>query len=88
MKRYLTAFVALLGLTAATVALSRTPLSTGVKVAAVLAMSGIEAAVAALAFMHLGHERRWVYGALVLTVVVLTGLLFWPAWDIYERARL
>jgi heme/copper-type cytochrome/quinol oxidase subunit 4 len=88
MKRYLIAFAALLALTAANVALSQAPLSAGVRVGAVLAVSGIEAVVAALAFMHLDHERRWVYGTVVLTIVVLSGLLFWPAWDIYERVRL
>ena len=29
-------------------------------------------------FMHLSHEKKWIYGALLLTVVFFVVLLFLP----------
>jgi caa(3)-type oxidase subunit IV len=87
-KKYLPAFLALVGLTALNVAVTRV-MSRGLLASVVvLTIAAVEAAIAAMVFMHVGRERRWVYGALLLTVVVLAGLLFWPAWDVYDRPRL
>lgn len=88
MKSYFPALLALLGLTAANVAVSRLTSRGTMSAIVILAIAAIEAAIGASVFMHVGRERRWVWGALALTFVVLAGLLFWPAWDVYDRPRL
>jgi hypothetical protein len=32
----------------------------------------------AAVFMHLNHEKRWIYGALLLTVIFFIVLMFVP----------
>jgi len=86
-RRYVGVFAALLGLTAVTVAVAE--LNVGVRLGIVIAMAiaAIKASLVAAVFMHLSAERRWIYGILIFVVVMAAGLLFWPAWGEYDRAR-
>jgi hypothetical protein len=38
-------------------------------------------------FMHLVHEKRIIYGALLLTLVLLVALLFLPVLGYVDRVR-
>jgi hypothetical protein len=38
----------------------------------------MKGSMVAAVFMHLSHERRWVYGTLILTVVFFVVLLMLP----------
>jgi cytochrome c oxidase subunit IV len=38
----------------------------------------MKGSMVAAVFMHLSHERRWVYGTLILTVVFFLVLLMLP----------
>jgi cytochrome c oxidase subunit IV len=86
-RRYLAVFAALLGLTVVTVAVAE--LNVGVRLGLViaLAIASLKASLVALVFMHLSAERRWIYGIVIFVVVMVAGLLFWPAWGEYDRAR-
>ena len=88
MTRYLVAFVALLALTAANVLVSTLNLGTRTAVTMAFLIAAVEAVVAAVVFMHLTAERRFVVATIAFTNLVLAGLLFWPAWDLYDRPRL
>jgi cytochrome c oxidase subunit 4 len=83
-KNYLTVFGALLSLTVVTVAVSYVHLPTTPAVALGLTIAIAKAALVAMFFMHLNHERRLIYAALILTVVLfaaLIGLTLWSETD-------
>lgn len=80
-------FAALLGLTAVTVAVAELNVGVRVGIAIGLVIATIKASLVALVFMHLSAERRWVHGIVLFVVVMLVGLLFWPAWGEIDRAR-
>ena len=86
-RRYLAVFAALIGLTVVTVAVAE--LNVGVRLGIVIALviATIKGSLVAAVFMHLSAERRWIYGILIFVVIMAAGLLFWPAWGEYDRAR-
>ena len=43
-----------------------------------LIIATIKGAMVAAVFMHLNHEKNWIYGSLILTVVFFMVLLFLP----------
>jgi caa(3)-type oxidase subunit IV len=43
-----------------------------------IAIAVFKGSMVARVFMHLSHEKKWIYGALVLTVVFFVVLLFVP----------
>jgi len=83
-KGYMVVFGALLVLTALTVAVSYAHLPTMPAVAVGVAIATVKAALVAMFFMHLNHERRLIYMALILTAVLflaLIGLTLWSEGD-------
>ena len=38
----------------------------------------MKGSMVAAVFMHLSHEKRWIYGTLLLTAVFFIGLLLLP----------
>ncbi len=83
-KGYMVVFGALLALTALTVAVSSVHLPTTPAVAVGVAIATAKAALVAMFFMHLKHERRLIYWALALTAVLfvaLIGLTLWSEGD-------
>ena len=64
-----------------TIHLSVAPIDFGYhwrNVAIGLVIATLKASCVALIFMHLNHERWWVYGTLILTVVFFLALLLLP----------
>ena len=43
-----------------------------------LIIATIKGSMVASVFMHLSHEKKWIYGALLLTAVFFVALLFLP----------
>jgi cytochrome c oxidase subunit 4 len=79
-RAYMVVFGALLVLTIVTVAVSYIHLPTTPAVALGITIATAKAALVAMFFMHLNHERRLIYMALILTVVLfaaLIGLILW-----------
>jgi cytochrome c oxidase subunit 4 len=77
-RSYITVFVMLMIFTVITVAVARFDFPVPLAIAIALVIAGIKGSMVAAVFMHLSHERRWVYGTLLLTVVFFAVLLLLP----------
>jgi len=75
---YITVFVALLGLTIVTVAVSRYHLPVHLAVTVALIVASIKGSLVACYFMHLISERKLIYAVLGLTAVFFVVLLALP----------
>jgi cytochrome c oxidase subunit 4 len=60
---------ALLVFTAITVGASYFNLAVPAAITLAMIIAAMKGSMVAAVFMHLSHERRWIYGALLLTVV-------------------
>ena len=77
-RSYITVFVMLMIFTVITVAVARFDFGVPIAIAVALVIAGIKGSMVAAVFMHLSHERQWVYGTLLLTVVFFAVLLLLP----------
>lgn len=77
-RSYLTVFAMLMLFTIITVAASRFHLAVPVAITIALIIAAMKGSMVAAVFMHLSHEKRWVYGTLLLTAVFFLGLLLLP----------
>jgi cytochrome c oxidase subunit IV len=68
----------LLAFTAITVAANRVHLAVPLAITVALIIATMKGSMVAAVFMHLSHEKKWIYGALLLTVVFFVVLLFLP----------
>lgn len=79
MKRYVLVWLGLLAIVALEVILTLAHLHTGILLAGLLALAGIEAALGLMYFMHLRYERRSFALSLILAVLITVVLMdqFW-----------
>ena len=77
-RLYLTIGVALLVFTAITVAANRFHFVVPIAITVSLIIATIKGSMVASVFMHLSNERRWIYGALLLTVAFFIVLMCVP----------
>ncbi len=77
-RGYIMVFVMLMIFTVLTVAVARFDFAVPVAIAVALVIAGMKGTMVAAVFMHLNHERWWVYGTLILTVIFFLVLLFLP----------
>jgi heme/copper-type cytochrome/quinol oxidase subunit 4 len=79
MKRYVLVWLGLLAIVALEVILTIAHLRTGILLAGLLALAGIEAALGLMYFMHLRYERRSFALSLILAVLITVVLMdqFW-----------
>jgi caa(3)-type oxidase subunit IV len=77
-RSYVMVFVMLLVFTALTVGVSNFHAAVPVAIGVALVIAAMKGSMVAGVFMHLNHERRWIYGSLILTVVFFVVLLFIP----------
>jgi len=77
-RSYMTVFVMLMVFTVLTVAASRFHLAVPVAITLALVIAAMKGSMVAGVFMHLSHEKRVIYGALLLTIVLFIVLLFIP----------
>jgi caa(3)-type oxidase subunit IV len=69
---------ALFVFTGITVAVNQVHLAIPLAVTVALLIAITKGSMVASVFMHLSHEKRWVYGALVLTVIFFAVLMCVP----------
>ena len=84
-KTYFMVFGALMVLTVITVAVSYLELATPLAVTVALIIAIIKGSLVAMFFMHLLHERKVIYWALLLTVVFFIFLMFVPLFTNSDR---
>ena len=64
--------------TVITVAVNQVHLAVPLAITVALIVASIKAFMVASVFMHLNHERAWIYGSLILTAVFFVALLAIP----------
>ena len=77
-RSYLTVFGMLMLFTIITVAVSRFHFAVPIAITVALVIAAMKGSMVATVFMHLSHEKRAIYGALLLTFVFFFVLLFIP----------
>ena len=77
-RGYITVFVALMVFTVITVAAARFHFAVPIAITIALIIATLKGSMVAAVFMHLSHEKKAIYGALLLTVVFFIVLLFVP----------
>ena len=77
-RTYMMIGAALFVFTAITVAVNQVHLAVPMAITVALIIAGMKGSMVASVFMHLSHEKKWIYGALLLTVAGFIILLFLP----------
>ncbi len=78
-RTYMMVGAALLVFTGITVAVNQIHLgSVAMNVTVALIIASMKASMVAAIFMHLNHERRWIYGSLLLTLAFFIVLMAVP----------
>lgn len=77
-RSYVNVFAMLMLFTVITVAASRFHLAVPVAITVALIIAAMKGSMVAAVFMHLSHEKRWVYGVLMLTAAFFFVLLLLP----------
>src|SRR6476659_2071835 len=77
-RSYMVVGALLLVFTGVTVAANSFHLAVPAAITLALVIASIKGTMVASVFMHLSHEKKWIYGALLLTVVFFIVLLFVP----------
>jgi caa(3)-type oxidase subunit IV len=68
----------LLVFTGITVAVNQVHLAVPFAITVALIIAATKGSMVAAVFMHLSHEKKWIYGALLLTVVFFVVLMMLP----------
>jgi cytochrome c oxidase subunit IV len=84
LSKYYVVFVALLCLTAITVAVSYLRLNRPLAIAVALIIACVKAGMVAAVFMHLLDERKVIYAVLILTVAFFFLVLLLPMFTIVD----
>src|SRR5438132_11581739 len=71
--------------TAITVAANQFHLAVPAAITVALVIATMKGSMVAAVFMHLSHERKWIYGALLLTVVFWLVLMSVPMFTIMDH---
>ena len=77
-RTYLMIGAALLVFTGITVAANLVHFAVPLAITVALIIATIKGSMVAAVFMHLNHEKKWIYGSLILTVVFFFVLIFVP----------
>jgi cytochrome c oxidase subunit 4 len=86
--KYYVVFVALLCLTAITVAVSYLRLHRPLAIAIALAIATVKAGMVAGVFMHLISEKKVIYAVLILTAAFFLLVLLLPSFTTFESSAL
>jgi cytochrome c oxidase subunit 4 len=84
MGKYYAVFVALICLTAITVAVSYLKLNRPLAITVALIIATIKAGLVAAVFMHLVSEKKVIYAVLILTAAFFLLVLLLPSLTYYE----
>lgn len=77
-RTYVAIGAALLVFTGITVAVNRLSLAVPAAITVALIIATVKGSMVAAVFMHLNHEKKWIYGALLLTVAFFVVLMLVP----------
>lgn len=83
-RKYIFIGAALLVFTGITVAANQVHLAIPLAVTVALIIAIMKGSMVAAVFMHLSHERKWIYGALLLTVAFFIVLMTLPFFTIMD----
>jgi caa(3)-type oxidase subunit IV len=83
-KTYWLIGTALFVFTGITVAVNQVHLAIPLAVTVALIIATMKGSMVASIFMHLSHEKKWVYGALILTVIGFAILMLVPSLTIND----
>jgi caa(3)-type oxidase subunit IV len=83
-KTYLMIGAALYLGTIITVAVNQVHLAVPLAITVALIVAATKGSMVAAVFMHLNHEKKWIYGSLILTVVFFIVLMFVPMLTIHD----
>jgi len=83
-RKYLTVGVLLFMFTAITVAANQVHLAIPAAITVALIIATIKGSMVASVFMHLSAEKRWIYGALILTLVGFIVLMSVPGLTVMD----
>jgi caa(3)-type oxidase subunit IV len=78
-KTYMMVGAALFVFTGITVAVNQIHLAVPLAITVALIIATMKGSMVASIFMHLSHEKKWIYGALVLTVIGFAILMLVPS---------
>ena len=81
----MTVFAMLMMFTVLTVTASRFHLAVPMAITVALVIAAMKGSMVAGVFMHLSHEKRAIYGALLLTLVFFIVLLFIPVFSMMDH---
>jgi caa(3)-type oxidase subunit IV len=77
-RSYMIVFGSLMVLTIITVAAASLQVGVAMGVVIALAIASVKASMVAGVFMHLAHEKMWIYGSLILTAAFFLVLILIP----------
>jgi caa(3)-type oxidase subunit IV len=83
-RKYMMIGAALFVFTAITVAVNRVHLAIPLAITVALIIACMKGSMVASVFMHLSSEKRWIYGALILTVIGFVILMTVPMFTIMD----
>ena len=83
-RAYMTIGAALFVFTVITVAVNQVHLAIPLAITVALIIASVKGSMVASVFMHLSHERKWIYGALLLTVAFFIVLMSVPFFTISD----
>jgi caa(3)-type oxidase subunit IV len=83
-RKYLSIGAALFVFTGITVAANQVHLAVPVAITVALIIATLKGSMVASVFMHLSSEKRWIYGALLLTFVFFLVLMSLPSFTVMD----
>jgi len=83
-RKYVMIGAALLAFTVITVAVNRVHLVVPLAITVALIIACVKGSMVAAVFMHLSNEKRWIYGALLLTAIFFAVLMTVPLFTIKD----
>ncbi len=83
-RTYFMIGAALLVFTVITVAVNQVHLAVPAAITVALIIAIMKGSMVASVFMHLSHEKQWIYGALLLTVVFFIVLMSVPIFTLVD----
>jgi caa(3)-type oxidase subunit IV len=83
-RSYMMVGAALLVFTGITVAANQVHLAVPVAITVALIIATTKGAMVASVFMHLSHEKKWIYGALILTLIGFVILMTVPGFTVMD----
>ncbi len=84
-RTYMMVFASLLIFTGITVAANTLHLAVPAAITVALIIATMKGSMVASIFMHLSHEKKWIYGALLLTVVGFIILMTVPIFTVMDN---